>query len=43
MRLLFAGIAALLLAKVVEEEAPSESKVGGLLRHWMRRLANRFS
>ena len=28
---------------VVEEETPSESKVGGLLRHWMRRLANRFS
>ena len=28
---------------VVEEETPSESKVGGLLRHWMRRLSDRFS
>ena len=28
---------------VVEEETPTESKVGGLLRHWMRRLSDRFS
>ena len=28
---------------VVEEETPTESKVGGLLRPWMRRLSDRFS
>ena len=28
---------------VVVEETPSESKVGGLLRHWIRRLSDRFS